>query len=80
MLVEELDVAIVDALGDVLADLVRRPALDHVQPRPSVLRLGARAGAHHEREFVLALESIGLDVVGEGGGDFPFGVGEIDCQ
>ena len=39
MLVPELDVAVVDTLGDILADLMRRSAVDHVVPRPSVLSL-----------------------------------------
>jgi hypothetical protein len=42
MLVEELDVAIVDAFCNLLANLMRRPALNHVQTSPSVLSLCAR--------------------------------------
>jgi hypothetical protein len=41
MLVEEVDVSVVDALGDLLSDLVGRSALDHVEARPSVLSFGA---------------------------------------
>jgi len=41
VLVEELDVAVVDALCNVLSDLVRAPPLDHVVARPSVLGFGA---------------------------------------
>jgi hypothetical protein len=70
VLVEELDIAIVDAPGNVLADLMGASALDHVEAGPAVLGLGARGGADEEVVFELALESIPLDVVGEGGGYF----------
>jgi len=63
VLVEELDVAVVDALCDVLADLVRAPPLDHVVARPSVLGLGAGRGADEEVVFELALEAVLLDMV-----------------
>jgi hypothetical protein len=39
MFIEEVDVAIIDAFGDLLANLMRRPPLDHVESRPSVLGL-----------------------------------------
>jgi hypothetical protein len=42
MLVEELDIAIINALCNFLANLMRRPALNHIQACPSVLRLRAR--------------------------------------
>ena len=42
VLVEELDVAVVDSLCDILADLVGASPLNHVVARPSVLGLGAR--------------------------------------
>lgn len=41
MLVEELDVAIVDALCNLLTDLMRRSTLNHIQTRPSILSLSA---------------------------------------
>jgi hypothetical protein len=41
MLIEELDVAVVDTLCNFLANLMRRPALDHVEARPSILSLSA---------------------------------------
>lgn len=45
MLVEEFDPALVDALGDGLADLVRAAALYHIQSRPAVLGLGSGGGS-----------------------------------
>lgn len=42
MLIEELDIAVVDTLGNLLSDLMRTSPLDHVEPRPSVLRLSTR--------------------------------------
>jgi len=42
MFVEELDVSVVDTLCDLLSDLMRSSALDHVQLGPSVLGLCAR--------------------------------------
>jgi hypothetical protein len=70
MLIEELDVAIVDALGNLLADLVRASALNHVQSRPAVLRLCAGRSANEECVFQLALEAILLDVICQSCGDF----------
>jgi hypothetical protein len=64
MFIEELDIAIVDPLCNFLANLMRRPALNHVQPRPSVLRLRARRRANKEVVFELALEVVVLYVVG----------------
>lgn len=75
MFVEKVDGAIVNALGDGLADLVRTPALDHVQAGPAVLRLGARRGSDEERVAQLALQVVLLDVVGQEGGHFPVGTG-----
>lgn len=71
MLIKKLDIAIVDALGDVLADLMRRAPLNHVQSRPSVLGLCAGRRADEQRVFLLSLEVVLLDVVREGSGDFP---------
>ena len=42
MLIEEFDLSGIDTLGNLLADLVRTPTLDHIQSSPAVLRLGAR--------------------------------------
>jgi hypothetical protein len=39
MFVEELDIPVVDLPGDIFSYLMRRPALNHIQPRPSILRL-----------------------------------------
>ena len=73
MLVKELDLAIVDALGDFLADLMGAAAFNHVQTRPSALGLGSRGGANEEGIFQLTLQIVLLDVVGEGSGDHPDG-------
>lgn len=64
MLVEEVDAALVDAFGDLLADLVRASAVDHVQRGPAVLRLGARRRADKERVLQLALEVVLFDMIG----------------
>jgi hypothetical protein len=69
MLVEELDVAVVDALGDILADLVRASPLNHVVTRPSVLSLCTRRGAYEKVVLELALETVLLDMVGQCGGN-----------
>ena len=71
MLVEEVDAALVDALGDGLADLVRAPPLNHVETGPPVLRLGAGRRADEEAVAQLALQVVLLDVVGEERGDLP---------
>jgi hypothetical protein len=64
MLVEELDVTVVDPLCNLLANLMRRPALNHIQARPSVLRLSTRRGANEEVVLELALEIVLLNMVG----------------
>ena len=68
MLVEELDVAVVDSLCDILADLVRASPLDHVVARPSVLGLGAGRGTNEEVVLELSLQTVLLDMVGQCGG------------
>ena len=71
MLIEELDLAIVDALGDLLADLMRAATLDHVETSPAVLRLRAGRSTHEEGVLQLALQVVLLDVVSQGGRDLP---------
>lgn len=71
MLIKELDVAIVDSLGDLLSDLVRAAALDHVQLRPAVLRLRAGGRAHEQIVLELALQVVLLDVVCQSNGNLP---------
>lgn len=71
MLIEELDVAIVDTLCDLLADLMRRPPLDHVELRPSVLSLGAGRGTNEQVVLQLSLEVVLLDVIRERGRHLP---------
>jgi hypothetical protein len=71
MLVEELDVAVVDTLGDFLTNLMRRPALDHIETCPSVLGLSTRGSTDKEVVLQLALEVVLLDMVGQSSGDFP---------
>jgi hypothetical protein len=64
MFVEELDVPVVDLPGDIFSYLMRRPALNHIQPRPSILRLSARRRTHKEVVLEFALEVVLLDMVG----------------
>lgn len=71
MLIEEFDLTIVDALGDLLPDLMRAATLDHVQARPAILRLRARRGTHEEVVLELSLQSILFDVISQCNGDFP---------
>lgn len=71
MLVEEVDVTIVDSLCDLLAHLMRRPALDHVKTCPSILSLSTRRGANEEIVLELALEVVLLDMIGKRSWDFP---------
>ena len=77
MLVEEFDVAVVDTLGNILADLMRRAALDHIQAGPPILSLGTGGGADEEIVFQFTLESISLDMVGQCSWNFPNGVKSI---
>lgn len=71
MLVEELNLAGVDSLGDLLSDLMRAASLNHVQASPAVLRLCTGGGAHEEGVLELSLQVVLLDVVCQGSGDFP---------
>lgn len=74
MLVEEVDVSIVDSLSNFFPDLMRSSPLNHVQLRPSILRLRTRGCANEEVIFELALEAILLDMVGQRGGNLPIRV------
>lgn len=71
MLVEELDVTVVDTAGNLLADLVRATALNHVELGPSVLSLRAGGGTDEEVVLELTLEVVLLDMVGESSGNLP---------
>jgi hypothetical protein len=64
MLIEKLDVAVVDTLSNLFANLMRRPALNHVQACPSILRLGTRRCANEQVVLELPLEVVLLDMVG----------------
>jgi hypothetical protein len=77
VLVEEVDAARVDTLGDILADLVRASSVDHVERSPSVLGLGTSRGTDKERVLHLALEVVLLDIVGHSSRNLPIIV-EID--
>lgn len=70
MLIEKLDVAIVDASSNFLADLVRGPPLDHIETCPSVFGLSAGGGANEQVVFELALEVVFFNMVGKSSGDF----------
>lgn len=72
MLIEELDVAVVDALRNLFSYLMRRPPFDHVQASPSVFSLGTRRSANEEVVFELAFQSVLLDMVGKGCWDLSF--------
>lgn len=74
MLVEEFDVAVVDTLGNIFADLMRRAALDHVQAGPPILSFGTGGGANEEIVFQFTLESVSLDMVGQCSWNFSSGV------
>lgn len=71
MFVEEFDLPGIDTLGNFLADLVRGPPLDHIQSRPSILRLGTRGSADEQRVLELPLQVILLHMIGQGGRDLP---------
>lgn len=65
MLVEELNPALVDTPRNLLADLVRRPPFDHVQPRPPILGLRTGRCADEERILELSLQVVSLHMIGE---------------
>lgn len=77
MLVEKVDTARVNTLGDVLADLMRASSVDHVERSPSVLGLGTSRCTDKERVLHLALEVVLLDIVGHSRRNHPIVV-EID--
>ena len=55
VLVEEVDAALVDTLGNGLADLMGTPALDHIKSRPAVLGLGSGRGSDKKAVLELSL-------------------------
>lgn len=63
MLVKELDLPIVDSLGNFFSDLVRTPPFNHVQARPAVFRLRAGGSSHEEVILQLTFQFVLLDVV-----------------
>ena len=63
MFVEEFDVAIVDTLRDVFADLVGRSSLDHVQSRPTTFGLCARRCSYEEVVLQLTLQIVLFDMI-----------------
>lgn len=71
MLVEEIDLASIKPLGNLLADLVRATALNHLQIGPAVLRLGTGRRSHEERIPQFSLQVILLNVVCQSGGNLP---------
>lgn len=71
MFVEEFDPPLIDTPGNLLANLVWGSPLDHIQSRPSVLRLGARRSTDEQRVLELPLQVILLHMIGKGGGYFP---------
>jgi hypothetical protein len=71
MLIKELDPPLIDTLRNLLANLMRRSSLDHIQSRPSVLSLRTRRCTNKEVVFELALQAIAFDMIRESGRDFP---------
>lgn len=71
MLIKELDLTNIDTLGNLLADLMRTPPFNHVQPRPPVLCLRARGGTNEQGVLQLSLEVVLLDMISESGRHFP---------
>ena len=63
MFIKEFDISVIDTLRNLLSDLMRTPSLNHIQPRPSVLRLSTRRSADEQIVLHLALEVILLHVV-----------------
>ena len=80
VLIKELYVAVVDAFGNFLANLVGTPPLDHVEAGPSILRLGAGRSTDEEVVLELALQSILLDMVCKGGGHLSAEIENISSQ
>jgi len=70
VLVKEVDLALVDALGNGLANLVRASPLNHVERSPSAFSLGAGRSATEEAVAHFALKVVLLNMVCEEGGDF----------
>ncbi len=68
VLVTHADAAGVDPGSDVLAGLVGPAAVDHVEGRPAILGLSADRSADEQVELHLALQLVGLDMVGQGDG------------
>lgn len=77
VLVEEVDATLVDTLGNVLADLMGRAAVDHVESSPAVLGLGTSGGTDEKAVLELALEAVLLDVVSEHSRDLPVARGAM---
>ena len=71
MLIKELDLAIVDSLGDFFSDLVRATSLNHVQAGPAVLGLCAGGSTDKQVVLQLSLEVVLLDMVCESNGSHP---------
>lgn len=71
MLIEEVNVAVVNSLGNLLANLVRRTALDHVQVSPARLRVSTSGGTDEEAVLELSLQVVLLDMVGESQRNLP---------
>ena len=71
MFVEELDISVIDALGDLFPNLMRGSPFNHVQPGPSVLGLCPRRSSHKEVVLELSLKVVLLDMVGQCSRDLP---------
>lgn len=63
MLIKKLNIARIDSLCNLLSDLVRASPLNHIEPGPAVLGLGAGGGSDEQAVFEFALEVVFFDVV-----------------
>ena len=71
MLIKEFDTTLVYTFGNFFSNLMWCPALNHIQPSPSVLRFCTRGSADEEIVLEFTLEAVFLDMVGEGGWYLP---------
>jgi hypothetical protein len=48
MFIKELDVTIINPLGNLFSNLMRRPTFNHIESCPSILRLSSRTRADEQ--------------------------------
>jgi hypothetical protein len=69
MFIKELDIRLINTPGNLLSNLMRAPPLNHIQFRPTILRLSPGGRAHEKGVFHLSLQAILLYVIREHFGD-----------